>query len=120
MTECRHKKRLWPGKAKGVYLLICRLLSGSSIVEREIFRLVARLGVFEHHTVRIKSIAGDHGQAVVAVEEEEWLRIINENFRPYQEPVTDITTDELGEITQDYGATQTSTQTIGAILAGAQ
>jgi LCP family protein required for cell wall assembly len=60
------------------------------------------------------------GQAVVAVEEEEWLRIINENFRPYQEPVTDITTDELGEITQDYGATQTSTQTIGAILAGAQ
>ena len=60
------------------------------------------------------------GQAVVAVEEEEWLRILNENFRPYQEPLTDITTDELGEITQDYGATQTSTQTIGAILAGAQ
>ena len=60
------------------------------------------------------------GQAVVAVEEEEWLRIINENFRPYQDPVTDIVTDELGEITQDYGATQTSTQTIGAILAGAQ
>ena len=60
------------------------------------------------------------GQAVVAVEEEEWVRIINENFRPYQEPITEINTEELGEITQDYGATQTSTQTIGAILAGAQ
>ena len=60
------------------------------------------------------------GQAVVAVEEEEWVRIINENFRPYQEPITEINTDELGEITQDYGTTQTTTQTIGAILAGAQ
>ena len=60
------------------------------------------------------------GQAVVAVEEEEWIRIINENFRPYQEPITEINTDELGEITQDYGTTQTTTQTIGAILAGAQ
>ncbi|MBR2027873.1 MAG: LCP family protein [Oscillospiraceae bacterium] len=60
------------------------------------------------------------GQAIVAVEEEEWLNIINENFRPYQEPVEDIVTDEIGEITQDYGVTQTTTQTIGAILAGAQ
>ena len=60
------------------------------------------------------------GQAVVAVEEEEWIRIINENFRPYQDPITEINTDELGEITQDYGTTQTTTQTIGAILAGAQ
>ncbi len=59
------------------------------------------------------------GQAIVAVEEEEWLRILNENFRPYQEPITDINTDELGEITQDYGATQTTVQTIGGILAGA-
>lgn len=61
------------------------------------------------------------GQAIVAVEEEEWINIINENFRPYQEPITDIKTDELdGEITEDYGATQTTTQTIGSILAGAQ
>lgn len=59
------------------------------------------------------------GQAIVAVEEEEWLRILNENFRPYQEPLTDITTDELGEITTDYGVTQTTVQTIGGILAGA-
>ncbi|MBE6878519.1 MAG: LytR family transcriptional regulator [Ruminococcaceae bacterium] len=59
------------------------------------------------------------GQAIVTVEEEEWLRILNENFRPYQEPVTDIVTDEPGEITQDYGATETTTQTIGGILAGA-
>lgn len=36
-------------------------------MEREIFRLVARLGVFEHHTVRIKSIAGHHSQAVITV-----------------------------------------------------
>ena len=60
------------------------------------------------------------GQAIVAVEEEEWLNILNENFRPYQEPVTEINTEELGEITQDYGATKTTIQTIGAILAGAQ
>ena len=60
------------------------------------------------------------GQAVVAVEKEEWLRILNENFRPYQEPITEIKTDELGEITQDYGVTQTHTQTIGEILSGAQ
>ena len=60
------------------------------------------------------------GQAIVAVEEEEWLRILNENFHPYQEPVTDIVTDDIGEITQDYGVTNTTTQTIGAILAGAQ
>ena len=60
------------------------------------------------------------GQAIVAVEEEEWLRIINENFRPYQDTVEEIITDEIGEITQDYGTTQTSTKTIGAILAGAQ
>lgn len=59
------------------------------------------------------------GQAIVAVEEEEWLRILNENFRPYQTPVEDIVTDELGEITQDYGATQTTIQTIGGILANA-
>ena len=59
------------------------------------------------------------GQAIVAVEEEEWLRILNENFRPYQEPIAEITTDELGEITTDYGATQTTVQTIGGILAGA-
>ena len=59
------------------------------------------------------------GQAIVAVEEEEWIRILNENFRPYQTPVEDIVTDELGEITQDYGATQTTVQTIGGILANA-
>jgi hypothetical protein len=59
------------------------------------------------------------GQAIVTVEEEEWLRILNENFRPYQTPVEDIVTDELGEITQDYGATQTTIQTIGGILANA-
>ena len=60
------------------------------------------------------------GQAIVTVEEEAWLEIINENFRPYQEPVTEIIIDDIGEITQDYGATQTSVQTIGGILAGAQ
>lgn len=59
------------------------------------------------------------GQAIVAVEEEEWLRILNENFRPYQEPVTDIVIDEMGEITEDYGVTQTTVQTIGGILADA-
>ena len=59
------------------------------------------------------------GQAIVAVEEEEWLRILNENFRPYQDPVEDIILDEMGEITQDYGLVETTTQTIGGILAGA-
>ena len=60
------------------------------------------------------------GQAIVTVEEEEWLNILNENFRPYQEPVAEIIIDDIGEITQDYGATKTSVQTIGGILAGAQ
>ena len=59
------------------------------------------------------------GQAIVVVEEEEWLSILNENFRPYQTPVEDIVIDEIGEITQDYGATQTTVQTIGGILANA-
>ena len=59
------------------------------------------------------------GQAIVAVEEEEWLRILNENFRPYQDPVEDIILDEMGEITQDYGLVETTTQTIGGILSGA-
>ena len=59
------------------------------------------------------------GQAIVAVEEEEWIRILNENFRPYQTPVEDIIVDEFGEVTQDYGATETTVQTIGGILADA-
>ncbi len=59
------------------------------------------------------------GQAIVAVEEEEWIRILNENFRPYQTPVEDIVIDEMGEITTDYGPVETTTQTIGGILAGA-
>ena len=59
------------------------------------------------------------GQAIVVVEEEEWLSILNENFRPYQSPVEDIIIDEIGEITQDYGATKTTVQTIGGILANA-
>ena len=59
------------------------------------------------------------GQAIVTVVEEEWLTIINENFRPYQDPVENIIIDEIGEITQDYGATKTTVQTIGGILANA-
>ena len=59
------------------------------------------------------------GQAIVAVEEEEWLRILNENFRPYQTPVEDIIIDEMGEITEDYGVVETTVQTIGGILADA-
>ncbi len=48
-------------------LLSCCFLSGSSIVEGKVFRLMPGLGIFEHHTVRIKGIAGHHSQAVITV-----------------------------------------------------
>lgn len=59
------------------------------------------------------------GQAVVTVEEEEWLRLINENFRPYQEPVEEIIIDKMGEMTTDYGVTSTTVQSLGDMLAAA-
>ena len=59
------------------------------------------------------------GQAVLEVQEEEWIKIINENFRPYQKPITEIDVEEIGEITNDYGLVPTGVQTIGGILNGA-
>ena len=42
--------------------------SGCGILEAEILRVVAGLGVFEHDTVRIEGVAGDHRQTVVTLQ----------------------------------------------------
>ena len=53
-------------------MLSCCFLSGSSIVEGKVFRLMPGLGIFEHHTVRIKGIAGHHSQAVITVHKDQF------------------------------------------------
>ena len=54
------------------HLLSCCFLSGSSIVEGKVFRLMPGLGIFEHYTVRIKGIAGHHSQAVITVHKDQF------------------------------------------------
>ena len=53
-------------------MLSCCFLPGSSIVEGKVFRLMPGLGIFEHHTVRIKGIAGHHSQAVITVHKDQF------------------------------------------------
>ncbi len=60
---------------------------------------------------------------VLIAQEEEWVNILNEYFRPHQDPVPAEDLDlpftlPEGEMVRDYGIVATTKQTIGDILAG--
>lgn len=59
-------------------------------------------------------------QNILEIPQDEWLQIINDNFRPHQTPVEKLNIDPIkGEITKDYGQTPISVTNIGELLADA-
>lgn len=61
------------------------------------------------------------GQNVLEIPQQEWLDVINNNFRPYQTPVEALHIDEIeGNITSSFGQTAISVTNIGELLSSAQ